>query len=240
MKTTILTISLLSLSIVGCMPAQNGGTPGSTPENEVPVEPIKLPKHDYMVAIAVDTTGSFMDEMFGSSGRAYQFTQAVIQRLASDRPGCDDHIMLAQLSAKKRSPLWQGSPRDLRRRFKSSDNLKDFILKQSNPGSSPLYAGINQVLKYLLTQPGVSEGETPVCVLVLSDMDDNSPTQSEDREELIETLKRFKNVKGKIGFYFVDADNLEKTRECLTDAGMDPRHIQSRIVDQPTLPSFAN
>jgi hypothetical protein len=238
--TTILLAFVLSLAgCGGCERVDQNGTSESRADCEAPVEPLKLAKRDYILAVAADTSGSFVEEMFGSSGRAYQFTLRAIERLFRDRAGTNDRVLLAQLSANTRALLWEGTPRSLKKRFGSSEKLKDYILQRSCPNGSCLYAGIAQVLNYILSLPGVKEGDTKVCILVLSDMDDNSPTQTEDKERMIEALKKFKDIKGKIGFYFIDIQCLETTRQCLIDAGLDPRYVESGIVEEPTLPSFA-
>jgi len=207
-------------------------------ESDKPAEILKTPKRDYVLAVAVDTSGSFADEMFGKSGRGYRFTLQAVDRLFRDRPGKDDRVLLAQLSANPRAPLWEGTPRSLRKSFGSSEKLKTFIQERSDPAGSRLYAGIAQTLNYIHSLPGVKEGETKVCVLILSDMMDNSPTQAEDKEQMIEALRRLKNAKGQVGLYFVDIGCLESTRQCFTDAGLDSRFIESGIVQDPPLPSF--
>jgi len=200
----------LTLCITGCEPYVETGEP---------VEPLKLKNREYLLAVALDTSGSFIDQMFGSDGRAYRFADKASDRLFRDRMGTDDRVLLAQLSANQQPLLWEGTPRSLRKKFGSSGKLRDFILQHSDPYGSRLYGGVTQVLNYIQSLPGVNEGETKVCILVLSDMMDNSATQAEDKAQMIAAMARIKEVKGNIGFYFVDIGCLEDTRQCLSAAG---------------------
>ena len=43
-----------------------------------------------------------------------------------------------------------------------------------------------------------------------------------------------------LGFHSPRFYCLESTRQCLIDAGLDPRFIQAGIVEHPTLPSFTS
>lgn len=225
MKRLMVLIVMLS----GCVPVNES-------EENVKVEPLQAPKRDYVLAIPVDISGSFLDEMFGRHGRGYRFVQMAIDRLFRDRMGTDDHVLLAQLSTGQ-PLLWEGSPRDLKRRFKNADALKNFIAGHAG-GTSHLYAGVADTLEYLYALPGVRDGETKVCVLILSDMQDNSPTLEADKTRMIQALRKMKDVKAGIGFYFVDAGELAGTRQCMIDAGIDPRFIESGIVENPPLPTF--
>ena len=214
-----------------------GCEPYIEPQENVKVEPLQVPKRDCMLAICMDVSGSFIDEMFGRDGRGYRFTQMAIDRLFRDRMDADDHVLLTQLSTGQ-PLLWEGTPRDLKRRFKNAEGLKDFVLQRGG-GTSNLYAGVADTLTYIHALPGVKDGETRVCVLVLSDMADNSPSQESDKARMIDALRKMKDVKAGVGFYFVDAGELDRTRQCMIDGGIDPRFIECGIVENPPLPTFA-
>ena len=230
-REMLLGMSSLALTLPGC------AEPYVEPDG--PVNPFQTTERDYVLAIAMDTSASFLGEMFGATGRAYRFTMSAIDRFFRDRMEENDHVLLAQLSSSSDALLWEGTPRSMSRRFGSSDALKDFVLEHSDGGGSYLYAGIAQALSYLHNCPGVSDGKTPICVLVLSDMADNSPTRADDKARMTQALGMFKDVPGGIGFYFVNPGLLDEVRNCLIDAGLDPRFIESGILDDPPLPSFA-
>ena len=236
MKRVSTILLSLAITLSGC-----GGCFERQPESDDIVHPFQPPKRDYLLVLAVDTSGSFLGEMFGKDARAYNFGLNAVGRLFHDRMNPDDYVLLVQLSADRNALLWEGTPRRLSQHFGSSDALKEFLVQHSNSGGSNLFAGIAETLKYLHNLPGVKEGETQVCVLVLSDMDDNSPTQAEDKRRMIQARRDVqRDVKGGIGFYFVDPRLLEDTRTCLIDAGLDPRFVEAKIVADPPLPCFVN
>ena len=229
MKLRALLGFLTVCTILGCEPV-------SDQEQAAKIEPLKVPKRDYILALAVDTSGSFIGEMFARDARGYRFMQHAVDRFFRDRMGADDHVLIAQLSGNKRPLLWEGTPRDLKRRFGDSETLRTFLAQASDTAGSRLYDGVAQTLEYVYSLPGVKEGETQVCVLVLSDMEDNA---SGGKARMVEGLRKLKGLGSGIGFYFVDIDRMEDTRQCLREAGLDPRFVESRIVENPPLPSFA-
>lgn len=200
--------------------------------------PITTAQREYLLVLAVDVSGSFMEEMFGNDGRAYRFTLLAADKLFRDRMGEEDHILLSQLSANDRPLLWEGTPRELRRKFGSSDALKHFILSKADPQGSRLFAGVAETLDYVSVLPGVPEGQSQVCVLVLSDMLDNSPTQAEDWQKMTEAMKTAKEQGIHVGFYFVDINMLPTVRDGMSTAGLDTRYIESGILESPPLPVF--
>lgn len=235
MKPIPLALLSLTLTLAGC-----GGCAERYVEPQGPVSPFRTPQRDYILAIAIDTSSSCLDEMFGKNGRGYEFALTAVHRLFQDRMGSNDHVLFAQLSSNRNALLWEGTPRSLMKRFGSSDGLRDFIVGKSNSRASHLYAGIAQTLTYLNNLPGVKEGKTPICILILSDMDDNSPSQAEDKRKMIEAMRMFKDVPGGIGFYFVDANRIDDVRTCMTEAGIDSRFIESGIMETAPLPTFTD
>jgi hypothetical protein len=205
------------------------------PENASPLRP---QKRDHIVAFVLDTSGSFLTEMFGKNPHAYRFFLRASDELLRDRRGPDDKILMTQLSAESKSLLWEGTPLELRRCFGSSQRLQQFLTERSNPRGTRAYAAIATTLEYICNLPGVSQGETGVCVIVLSDMEDNSPTQSEDRQEMVNALTRLHNAKGDIGFYFVDQTRLRDCRQALEKVGVKDPIVECGIVQNPRLPKF--
>jgi len=205
---------------------------------EVDSSPLAVEDREYILAIILDTSKSFSQRMFGDNGTGYKFFLRTSDQLFRDRMGEDHSILISQLSAEERTLLWEGTPLSLRKRFRSSDSLREFIEQHSNPSGSRAYAAVADTLEYIYELPGVSEGRTKVCVLVLSDMLDNSPTPQEDRQRLIAALSQFGQTNGCIGFYWVDQTCLRDCRQCLTDAGIGNYVIEAGVVDEPKLPSF--
>jgi hypothetical protein len=218
---------VLSLSVTGC-------------EQYVEVEtsPIGVVEREYVLAFVLDTSGSFYPRMFGGNEVAYKFFLRASDQFFMNRIGEGklDRILISQLSADNRTLLWEGPPLSLRRKFGSSATLQRFIEEKSNPGGSRAYAALADTLDYLYELPGVKEGKTQVCVLVLSDFLDNSPTQQEDQQRMTESLERFAKTKNCIGMYWVDQLCVNDCRRWLAEAGIKDSVVEGDIVDDPTLP----
>ena len=220
-------VGLIVLGIGGCF----------DPDTEKEEPAIRPHKREYLLAILFDTSGSFYAQMFGSDARAYRFCAATADRFFRDRLGNESSIVLTQLSANDAPLLWEGSPLELRRKFPDPEAMRRFVQSRSNPCGSRLYGGLADTLTYINDLPGVSDGETKVCVLVVSDMEDNAPTQAEDRKRLVEALKQFRKAKSCLGFYYVSPRETSRCREILHEAET-PAIVESGIVETPQLPTF--
>jgi hypothetical protein len=203
---------------------------------EVDSSPIGSVEREYILAFVLDTSGSFAPRMFAGDELAYKFFLRASDAFFRNRMGENDRIVISQLSAEDRTLLWEGAPLSLRKRFGSSEALQSYIEERSNPNGSRVYAALADTLDYIYELPGVSEGNTQICVCVLSDMLDSSPTSAEDRQRMTESLNRFAQRKGSIGLYWVDQFCLDDCRGCLNDAGIVDYVVESDIVDDPSLP----
>jgi hypothetical protein len=202
---------------------------------EIDTPAIGAVERDYILAFVLDISGSFTPRMFDGNGLGYKFFLRASDQYFRNRMGDHDRILISQLSAEKRTLLWEGAPLSLRRRFGDSAALRRFIEERSDPAGSRVYAALADTLDYIYELPGVSEGETEVCVLVLSDMYDTSETQQEDRQRMVNSLKRFSETNSCIGLYWVHQYCLNDCRQFLQDSGI-TYVIESEIVDDPSLP----
>ena len=219
-------VCLLALTVAGCDAAPDTEQPAIQPHNRKEI-----------LAILFDTSGSFYSLMFGNDARAYRFCAASADRFFRDKLGDESSIVLAQLSANDRPLLWEGSPVELRQKFPDPEAMRRFVQGLSDPNGSRLYGGLADTLGYINDLPGVSTGETRVCVLVVSDMEDNAPTQEEDRKRLVESLRRFGKAKSCMGFYYVSPQELSRCRQIVQEAGT-MAIVESGIVETPKLPTF--
>jgi hypothetical protein len=211
---------------------------GCEPVGERQYSPIQPRKRGDMLVLVMDTSGSMAEKMFQGDAPAYNFSLRACEKFFRDRMGPDDRIVISQLSANNRPLLWEGSPRSLKRRFKDAKALQEHIAKHSDPCGSRAYAAIADTLDYVCNLPATCDADSRVCILVLSDMLDNSPTQDEDRRRMVDALQRITQRNCGIGFYWVDQSQLSECRQCLVDAGIPEPVIECRIVDDPELPDF--
>ncbi len=201
----------------------------------VDAPPIGAMEREYILAFVLDTSGSFSDKMFGGPELGYKFFVRSSEQFFRNRMDPNDRIVISQLSANDRTLLWEGAPQGLRHRFGSSAVLQKFLKDKSDPVGSRVYAALADTLDYIYALPGVSEGKTKVCVVVLSDMLDSGGLAS-DRERMVQALKQIARTKGSIGLYWVDQSCLNECRQCLADSGIEHYVVESDIVDDPGLP----
>jgi hypothetical protein len=224
MRRILIAIICCSLCVFGC-------------EEYVATEtaPITGVQRDYILAFVLDTSGSFLPQLFGGKERGYRFFTKASELFFRNRTGEHDRILISQLSASDRTLLWEGAPLLLQRRFGNAEQLKKFIYENSDMHGSRVYAALADTLGYINELPGVKEGKTKVCVIVLSDMLDTTQ-QPEDRQRMIESLSHFAKINASVGLYWVDQSCLQDCRQLLTDAGLKDFVVESDIVEDPKLP----
>jgi len=204
--------------------------------DEVP--PFVAPKYDYVLAIVLDTSGSFARNMQSGRARAYRFFMRATDDFFRDRMGSDDRIVIAQLSAEQKTLLWEGQPLSLKRRFPDSEAFRSFLMENSNPSGSRVYSATADTLNYVMDMAGIVDGHTQVLVLVLSDMESNLEDLVDSRERVRSALKRFSRFKGGIGFYWVSQTRVPEWRGYGKEAGIQNFVVESEIVEEPELPRY--
>jgi hypothetical protein len=201
--------------------------------------PIKSARREYVVGIVLDLSGSF-EGLMVEDGNAFRFFGAVIEKLFRDRIGKDDRIVLAQISAKKRAMLWEGTPQQMMEDFPNQETLNTFLRQKSDSAASNVYDAVADMVEYMAHYPGVARGETKSAVFVLSDMDDTMGDES-SKDRLTEELKKYSATKGVVGMYWVNQEKLMEWRLNLEECGFvseDTFVVESDIVRVPTVPSF--
>jgi hypothetical protein len=145
----------------------------------------------------------------------------------------DDRIVLSRLSG----VFWSGSARDLRDRFRTPQQFRDFVIQGDEPGGSPVYRAVSETLAYVLDQPGVKAGKTKAGVLVFSDFDDNASGPGA-KEHLLRLLPEFRAHGGRIALYWVSRPHVAEWRSHLLKAGFANPVVISDIEASAPLPSF--
>jgi hypothetical protein len=196
-------------------------------------------KSDYVLAIVLDASGSFGRKMLANDAVAHRFFLRATEKFFRDRGATDDKIVVAQLSAERKSLLWEGKPTALRRRFPDTQAFNRFLLDNSKQEGSRVHSAIADTLDYVMDLPGVSEKQTRVLVLVLSDMkSENAEEPAASKARLLNSLQRFGRLEGAIGLYWVDQGLVSEWKEHLKDAGVRNSAVYSEIIDDPPLPLF--
>jgi len=214
---------------------------GCGPEPERQARPFLQQQKDdqeegYILAIALDCSGSFATQ----DDKAWNFVCNVLDRYMRDRIGSSDQVLIAQLSGDNKPLVWQGTPIQLREDFDSADDFRKMLLKRSDPNGSRIHDGCVEVLSHLMSMPGVQSGKKKCVFLALTDFEDNAGDEVRSRARLVKSLKAFAQMKGNVGFYYVDQRFVQGWRKDLAEAGYPHFVIQSEIVTNPPIPTFEN
>jgi hypothetical protein len=206
MKKTLVLPMLLLLPVCGCVEETDG-----------PPSPFREDKPECVLVFAVDTSVPYRQHLMTDTG-LFEFWIGTINNYFRDRIGHDDKMIITQLSNDCDIDLWHGAPGDFTRTIDSPEALRRLIVTDTKPASRP-YDALADTISYVLRLPGVSEGRTPAFVVVMSNMmDQTSPNK------LIESLKRFRQAGGGIGFYWPDTRALPAVDDFMVKAGYPKPH----------------
>ncbi|REK08653.1 MAG: hypothetical protein DWQ37_20155 [Planctomycetota bacterium] len=191
----------------------------------------------YILAVVIDMSGSFADRM-ADNGEAYAFLGALLDRYTRAKVGSGDRLVIAQVSGSDNFLLWEGRPLDLRREFDSAGQFRDFLCDNASSSSSQIYEGMVNVLKYVMANPGVTEGRVKPVIFFLSDMEDTEPGKAARGREIRALLKDYGSCGGSMGLYYVETWRVGPWQRELSNAGIQQHHVQADIVGKPDLPEF--
>jgi len=198
--------------------------------------PFQQESCEYVLLVAIDTSGSFCDFMT-EDGKAYDFILRAVDQYHRDGIGSDFQIIITQLSGNQRPLLWQGTPQQLRREFPDPKAFRDFIIAHGDPSRSRINDGITESIDYVLNTYSVSQGNAKPVALILSDMEDNHSNRKESDSRLMNALTTFAG-RGEIGFYFCSQERMADIRQKMKQAGIDMYVLECDIHGRPPLPSF--
>ncbi|MDA8746499.1 hypothetical protein N9N28_17890, partial [Rubripirellula amarantea] len=135
-----------------------------------------------------------------------------------------------------------GKPSDLRRRFKSPEELSQFLKDHSDPSHSHVFDSTTHTLDYIGSLSGVTE-RTRLLTVILSDMLDSQRDQSariQSGRRMMESLSKYQQAGGGLALYFVDTDETSRWQKILSESGFEPGHyvIENELTQSPQLPRF--
>lgn len=191
-------------------------------------------EREHVVCVVIDLSESFQDQMV-VKGKAHEFLMQVLNRYYREKIGSDSQIIIAQISGSDRCLLWKGTPATLRQEFTSATAFRLFLRKNASPGSR-VYHSIAESAEYLATDRAVTKGHARASLFVLSDLIDNSPESSAEKERAIKAIEHLGQVGGNAGFYYCDQSCIPSWREAMQATGTDCV-IEADFV-RPTLPEF--
>lgn len=217
------------LLVSGCIESQSVSK--AAPFDEQPLEAV--------LAIVIDQSGSFSGYW---DDKAYTLFLDLSNRFFQGAVGKETKLVLSQLSGNDKVLLFEGRPADLRKRFKSPQELNQFLKQNADASGSRVYDATTRTLDYVRTISGVTSDTKLLCVL-LSDMQDSEGnpairTASEDR--LRASLNQYQQQGGALALYFVAESERPRWNVWLHDAGFTAGHfvIESNLTSSPRLPRF--
>ncbi len=211
---------MLLPSVVGC----------DLPEDET----FRERQSEYVVTFIFDTSDSFEE----SVERAWKFLEANLEQLYRDRAGSnEDLVILSRISGDLKSPLWIGSPRDIRDQFSSAQDLRGFLRKHAgDTARSRVYEAMMASMDRMMRNPSIKNGSAKSVLVVLSDLVQTQGAGASGAD-VVKVIERYAEMNGAIGLFFV-ADGLDKKwDDKLTEIGI--RHtVKSADEVNPLMMSF--
>lgn len=228
----------LSIVLLASLTVSSGCFVATAPVHR---NPFKVEPLNAVLVVGVDLSGSFAAD-FGE--RAFPLLKNVMQRFFVESMGEESRIVLAQISGTgdEQVVLFDGTPRELRRRFVDPASLSDFLLEHSNPKASPVFQAIGKMLSYVNQMPDIGE-DTRVMGVIISDLKDSETDKKawkKKGEKMLEELEAYQARNGAIGLYYVDLGEIALWNRVLAHAGFEPGDfvITNDLVEDPPLPSF--
>ncbi|QDT57084.1 hypothetical protein Pan44_51500 [Caulifigura coniformis] len=227
MKPSLLfPIALMVLLLAsGCI--ESPSVSESPPFDEQPLSAV--------LAIQIDLSGSFSGYW---DDKAYRLFLDISDRFFQEAMGKETKLVISQLSGNDKVLLFEGRPSDLRKRFKTPQELNAFLKRHSDASGSRVYDATTRTLDYVGTISGVSP-ETKLLTVILSDMQD-SDSKADAENRLRESLRKYQERGGALALYFVAESERERWNGLLNDAGFRPGYfvIESELTSSPRLPRF--
>lgn len=151
--------------------------------------------------------------------------------------GGETRVVIVQLSGNDRAVLFEGTPNELRTKFRSPKELNAFLTSQADGSSSHVYHATSQTLNYVASIPGITEN-TRTLTALLSDMEDNelnSATRSRNARVLLTSLKRYQQLGGGLALSYVADSEISRWQSAFSNAGFEPGTyiIENNIVETP-------
>lgn len=217
-----------ALLLSGCVPSQTG-------KDYHPFETVEI---DSCLTILIDMSGSFAESW---DDRAYPLFLELSETYFNEAMGTENRLVIAQLSGNNQAVLFEGKPADLQTRFRSPEELVEFLKKRSDPTRSHVYAALQSTTDYVLQMPGVTE-QSRLMTVVLSDLRDSSTnaSRSTSGREMVESLREYRLRGGVLALYYVASDEIERWETVLAESGFTDRDylIQGELTATPQLPKF--
>lgn len=228
MHARFISIGLLAalVAAAGCVESQRTGAH----------RPFEAVEHDAVLAIVVDQSGSFAGYW---DDKAHRLFLELMDQFFTEGAGEESRVVLAQLSGSDEVVLFEGSPAELRERFRTPEDLNAHLRRSADPGASQVYRATDRVLRYVSAMPGVTD-QTRLMTVMLSDLVETGVDRHREGAKMLAALTRYREQGGGLALYYVAKEETPRWREILGRAGFEPGSyvIEGELVARPQLPSF--
>ncbi|XZE53971.1 hypothetical protein SH139x_005748 [Planctomycetaceae bacterium SH139] len=194
---------------------------------------------DSCLAIALDLSHGFQ----GKEGeRTFPLTLELIEEYSSVTQGARGKIVLSQISGYDQIVLFEGSPDALKQKFSSPDELKRFLLENSQAGETPVFEATGKTFRYINQMRDVGP-RTHQVVVIIGTMKDSETDRSERSlkgHRMFGALKQYHEKGGNLALYLVHEDEVWRWQRIFELAEMDSSRylISNRFQFEPELPRF--
>lgn len=205
----------------------------------VTAKPFQSQELDASLAILIDVSGSFADSW---DQKAYPLFISLMDQYFTAGMGEQSRVVIGQISGSEEVVLFDGSPNDLLRKFKSPAALAEFLRDHSDPFRSRVYHSTQNVVDYMRQMSGITD-QTRIMTVVLSDMKDSEQDVQKFKElgrSMLASLSTYREQGGTMALYCVDPGEVERWELIFEQAGFETGDylIETRIVENPQLPRY--
>ena len=191
------------------------------------------------LAVMIDMSGSFHSSW---EDRAHKLFMQLLDEVFATGSGTECRVVLGQLSGTEPIVLFEGTPSELRRKFRSPEDLNEFLKSNSDASSSRVFQSTQLLVDYVSSLNGVGD-DTRLITVVLSDMNDNETNEDKRKamlEDTVVSLADYRKKNGALALYFVAQDQAKVWRDILDQAGFKPGEfvIETSLVESPQLPQL--
>jgi hypothetical protein len=224
----LLAVALALLSLGGCVEAQRSEVTHHFDANQC----------ESVLTIVVDQSGSFANHW---DDKALKLFLELMDQFFTEGDPDACRIVIGQLSESKDVVLFEGRPEELRAKFRTPQELSDFLRRSANPVGSQVYRATEQAIRYVSAMPGVTE-DTRLMTVILSDLVDSSVGDERNQAgaRMLDALTSYRKQGGGLALYYVAKEETPRWQEILGRAGFEPGSyvIESTLVAHPQLPRF--
>lgn len=201
--------------------------------------PFEKKEYDAILSIVIDQSSSFDAEW---TARAYTFFLKLMDQYFRETSGSNVKVILSQMSGSDKVVVFDGTPNELRAKFKSPDDLHVYLRDFADPSGTRVYYSVKKTVDYMKSRQGITD-ETKMLAVVLSDLRDTErdlEVRNRIGNSMIESLSAYREKNGAVALYYADPERNALWEMIFSKAGFEPGFyvIENTLTENPQLPSL--